>query len=152
MNVKIEIAKSGLTDEGLRSIGDGLQQRDCPTKVLDVSFNQITDAGVFYIARGLAANRSLEVLKLNGTRLTDRGLDVVAKALQTNSTLRHLAIKGTQITAAGVASFSRSMALHNNTMEVLETSPHLPACKGLSSQPGGGQSGKGKSQGTSWVE
>eukprot|EP01064_Diplonema_japonicum_P015103 TRINITY_DN22874_c0_g1_i1.p1 TRINITY_DN22874_c0_g1~~TRINITY_DN22874_c0_g1_i1.p1 ORF type:complete len:164 (+),score=19.47 TRINITY_DN22874_c0_g1_i1:23-493(+) len=152
MEVRINVPKTGLTDDGVKVIGEGLDTKECPTNYIDLSHNsKVTDLGVFYLARGLAKNTTVQVLKLNGTGLTDRGLDVIAKALETNSALRDLSIKGTSVTPAGLQSFSRSIQLHNRSLKTLETSPHLPACKGLTRCPGKKAPEANTGNGNSWT-
>ena len=132
MEVEVVHRKAGLNDDDCQEIGGALGQKGCSTQRVDLSHNTgIGDVGVFYIARGLLANKSVTELSLDSVRLTDRGLDVLAKALEKNQTLRSLSIKGTLVTAAGVDGFSRSLQLHNATLQHASVPPHLPRVTGL---------------------
>eukprot|EP01063_Lacrimia_lanifica_P017750 TRINITY_DN24756_c0_g1_i1.p2 TRINITY_DN24756_c0_g1~~TRINITY_DN24756_c0_g1_i1.p2 ORF type:complete len:208 (+),score=81.15 TRINITY_DN24756_c0_g1_i1:136-759(+) len=128
--------KAGLTDYDLEAVGAGLAAKGCPTRSVDLSFNEkVGDVGVFYVARGLRFNTSVRTLKLDGTGMTDKGLGVVGKALERNTTLTALSAKGTKITADGVRAFSQCLALHNDTLRTFDTAPHLPRCAALPKAP-----------------
>ena len=51
---------------------------------LDVSFNQIEDRGLFYIAEALMTNVGLQVIKILGNKFTNRSMFNLSKSLVSN--------------------------------------------------------------------
>ena len=102
---ELVLANSMITAEGAQVIASRLAPSSL--LLLDLSDNEIEDAGAVAICEALAYNESLRRLVLKGNRLTDAAVQKMVTALMPNRYLRCLDLYGNQITALGAQHLRR---------------------------------------------
>ncbi|KAF4110315.1 NACHT, LRR and PYD domains-containing protein 3 [Onychostoma macrolepis] len=105
---KANLACCNLTDQCCELVGSALQSLNSPLRELDLSNNDLQDAGVKLICDGLKSpNCRLEILRLSGCMVTEEGCCHLASALSSNpSHLRELDLSYNHPGEAGVEMFS----------------------------------------------
>ena len=79
---ELTISGNGIGPVGVQHLVNGIMQNNkCKLKILDLSFNRITDQGAQIIAPMLRDNTRIVRLNLNGNELTDQGASVIFDAL-----------------------------------------------------------------------
>jgi len=78
-----------LPKELIRKIDQDRKELNINLIDLDVSSNEITDAGLRYIAEALYGNDSLEILNLDGNKITESGLSLLRDKLKKRLELRN---------------------------------------------------------------
>ena len=99
------LTNSMITAEGAQVIASRLPNSSL--LLLDLSDNEIEDAGAVAICEALAYNESLRRLVLKGNRLTDAAVEKMVTALMPNRHLRGLDLYGNQITSVGAQHLRR---------------------------------------------
>lgn len=113
---ELVLANSMITAEGAQVIASRLAPSSL--LLLDLSDNEIEDAGAVAICEALAYNESLRRLVLKGNRLTDAAVQKMVTALMPNRYLRCLDLYGNQITALG-AQHLRRLLQRTHHLEIL---------------------------------
>ena len=85
---------------------------------LDLSSNNIRDAGIEALAEGLAASHSVRDLNLSNTKCTFQGATCLAKMLHANQTLEVVNLSWNNFLSKGSRVLLQSMAAHPKLTEV----------------------------------
>src|SRR5690606_2044707 len=107
-SVELCLSYSGLKDEGLWTLVNYLCRSGCLITKLDLSGNQITDAGCTAIAK-LIRKCCPKVLILDANQITYKGCDVIASALQGNTQLVELSLSANNLRDIGCSSIMKAM-------------------------------------------
>jgi hypothetical protein len=112
-----------LTSHGASLLALGLIN-NTTLKSIDLSFNQISDLGVWALTQMLLPSRysSITILYLTKNGITDQGAKYLADILTTNQTLAELWLSNNQISNYGVKSLAQAMATRNRTLKFLSLS------------------------------
>ena len=86
---------------------------------LDLSRNNISDAGATALAQALHHNSTLERLDLSSNNISDAGATALAQALHHNSTLKELDLSHNNISDVGATDLAQALR-HNSTLRKLE--------------------------------
>ena len=104
----LHVPGNGISAEGASVLSAAMQRSGgAKLRVLDLSYNQIGNAGVYAIS--LAAT-TLEELHVSSNSLDDSSATALASALKTSTTLRFVCIVNNGFTAVGVAELAASVA------------------------------------------
>ncbi|RKP00538.1 hypothetical protein CXG81DRAFT_26767 [Caulochytrium protostelioides] len=102
----LSLTRSKITDAVVQVLLDALQARATPLAALDLSHNQLGNAGGVAIARFLEATPSLAAVTLENNRVGAAGLRALAAALVARGTpLRRLSLRLNPVGDAGAAQF-----------------------------------------------
>jgi len=90
-------------------------------KLLDLSYNYITDGGVHSISQILlpAHYSSLKILILNKNGISNDGVRYLSEMLETNQILTELSLSNNEIGNEGVKQLSNVLNYYNRTLKVL---------------------------------
>lgn len=84
----LNLHRNHIGDEGLQYLVEALT--NVSLQQLDLFGNQITDAGVYALAKALEDQASLEMIDLGGNQMTDMGAGFLYQALRINSCLKSI--------------------------------------------------------------
>lgn len=76
-----------MSDRVVEKMGKYLEQPNVSIVDLDISKNQITDAGLKTLCVSLKMNQTIKFLNLNGNKIKDDGLNDLVDVLNENRTL-----------------------------------------------------------------
>ncbi|PFX24153.1 Protein NLRC5 [Stylophora pistillata] len=117
-----------LDAEGESEVNEGSSKRRAKWKLtkLDLSYNQITDAGVVSLCQALQTPTcKLTTLNLMSNQLTDAGVISLCQALHTPTcTLTTLHLNANQITNGGVVSLCQALQTPTCKLTTLDLSHH----------------------------
>uniref|UniRef100_A0A3P9PE24 Protein NLRC3-like n=1 Tax=Poecilia reticulata TaxID=8081 RepID=A0A3P9PE24_POERE len=100
-----------------------LSSQNSILKELDLSYNNLGDAGVGQLAVGLESpNCSLETLRLSGCKLTWRSCDTLATIISSQCSLRELDVSNNDLTNTGLQSLSGGLENPQCKLETLRIS------------------------------
>jgi len=81
-------------------------------RILDVSYNPLSDNGMVPIGRALARNSTLTALYMSDCRAGAVGMQAVAEGLEQNSALTDLGLRGCQCDADSMAAMSSAISIN----------------------------------------
>ena len=112
-----------LTAHGASLLALGLINNSSLTS-LDLSFNHISDLGVWALTQVLLPDRcsSIRILFLSKNGITDQGVIYLAEMLKTNQTVTELWLSNNEISNQGVKHLSTALIDHNRTLKFLSLS------------------------------
>ncbi|CAF0831646.1 unnamed protein product [Adineta steineri] len=115
-----------IKSEGISTLASSLINNST-LKSLDLSFNQISDAGVYSLTQALLPkhNSSLQILYLSKNGISDDGIRYISDMLRTNQTITELWLSNNEITNKGIQQLARVLAYHNKTLKQLSLSTNL---------------------------
>jgi Ran GTPase-activating protein (RanGAP) involved in mRNA processing and transport len=85
--LKMNLQKTDLSDRVVEKMGKYLEQPNVSLVDLDISKNQITDAGLKTLCASLKINQTIKFLNLSGNKIKDDGLNDLVDVLNDNKTL-----------------------------------------------------------------
>ena len=85
--LKMNLQKTDLSDRVVEKMGKYLEQPNVSLVDLDISKNQITDAGLKTLCVSLKINQTIKFLNLSGNKIKDDGLNDLVDVLNDNKTL-----------------------------------------------------------------
>jgi len=103
----MNLQKTDLSDRVVEKMGKYLEQPGIALVDLDISKNQITDAGLKTLSASLKLNTTLKFLNLSGNKIKDEGLVDLVDFLNENKTLLELALGSNIISNEGIIILSR---------------------------------------------
>jgi len=84
--IELELSFNQITDAGVISLSQALQSSACKVTTLDLSLNQITDAGVISLSQALQSSAcKVTTLHLSSNQITDAGIISLSQALQSSA-------------------------------------------------------------------
>uniref|UniRef100_A0A3B3VZV7 NACHT, LRR and PYD domains-containing protein 12-like n=1 Tax=Poecilia latipinna TaxID=48699 RepID=A0A3B3VZV7_9TELE len=111
-----------LSQKGIEVLSSVLSSQDSILKELDLSYNNLGDAGVGQLAVGLeSTNCSLETLRLSGCKLTWRGCDTLAAIISSQCSLRELDVSNNDLMDSGLQSLSGGLENPQCKLETLRS-------------------------------
>lgn len=112
-----------LTALGVSMLALGLMNNKALTS-LDLSFNKITDFGVWSLTQVFHPDRcsSIRILYLSKTGITNQGVVYLAEMLKTNQSITELWLSNNEIGNEGVESLASVLADENRTLKFLSLS------------------------------
>ncbi|XP_076135406.1 NACHT, LRR and PYD domains-containing protein 3-like [Alosa pseudoharengus] len=118
---KGRLVSCGLTKESCEIITSAIQSENSPLKELDLSCNDLLDAGVQVLSQGLShANCNLETLRLASCNLTDGSCKTLVSVLQSSeSHLRELDLTNNDLSDGGVQQLSSALSHPNCKLHTL---------------------------------
>lgn len=118
--VKLDMTYNEVTQQGASVLADTLQNNK-HLEELNISFNNISDLGVRYLA--LAINSSvLKRINLAENDISDEGVGYLAKMLATNTNLLQLSLNGNQIGNYGIGMLANTLTHTSTRLEFLDLS------------------------------
>jgi hypothetical protein len=116
------LSHNNITSIGSLTIAESLKNNST-LKCLSLSFNNLRDEGVQYLANILSLNNSkLETLSLHATGITDEGVQHLVDMLENNTVLSWLYLGQNEISDQGVHLLTDALTHHNKTLKVLSLS------------------------------
>ncbi|CAF2408592.1 unnamed protein product [Rotaria sp. Silwood2] len=96
-------------------------------KSLDLSFNSISDTGVYSLSQALLPNKnsSLKILYLSKNNISNDGVIYLSEMLKTNYTLKELWLSHNGIDDEGVKKLAHVLAYYNKTLKTLSLSMNM---------------------------
>ncbi|UJR32936.1 hypothetical protein I4U23_020397 [Adineta vaga] len=115
-----------ITSQGIAILAQSLV-RNSTLKSLDLSFNQISDAGVRFLAVSLLPDQysALKIVYLSKNGICDDGAMYLSEMLQRNRTITELWLSNNEIGNRGVKQLANVLAYHNETLKVLSLSANI---------------------------
>ncbi|CAF1123103.1 unnamed protein product [Adineta ricciae] len=108
-----------ITSSGLAILAQGLHKNQS-LNYLDLSHNQISDAGLSALADSLTTgSQVLKKLGLAKNEITDHGMKYLAELIKTNRTLTQLDLCSNQISDDGIRLLADAVRHHGSTIEIL---------------------------------
>ncbi|CAF1105115.1 unnamed protein product [Adineta ricciae] len=108
-----------ITSKGLTILAQGLHNNQS-LNYLDLSHNQISDAGLYALVDSLTTNNQvLKKLGLTKNEITDHGMKYLAELIKTNRTLTQLDLCSNQISDDGIRLLADAVRHHRSTIEIL---------------------------------
>ena len=114
----VDLSSNQIEDAGVRFLAVTLQDNKTLTN-LDLTTNYIQHAGAAALADALRINSTLRVLVLNDNRLYDVGVAAIADALHVNTGIADLQLNGNGCGDAGAAAMAEALQV-NRTLTSLE--------------------------------
>ncbi|XP_048119982.1 NACHT, LRR and PYD domains-containing protein 3-like [Alosa alosa] len=119
-SIKARLGKCLLTANSCKLLAPVLTQCSCLVRDLDLSDNEIGDAGVMTLSEALSNPKSkLESLWLRNCSLTENSCACLASVLSCSSSLRQLDLSGNRIQDAGVELLTDGLRSTHCTLEEL---------------------------------
>ena len=118
-----------ISDAGVSFIAKGVENNTA-LNILGLKACAISSEGAKYLSNAIIANRSLQVLKLGENDLTDTGICHLADALKLNHSLRELGIDKCEVTDKGLDALSSAL-IENASLERLDLENNHISEKGL---------------------
>lgn len=118
----VDFSSNMITLDGAKYIRDMLHVNQI-LKILNLSYNRLTDFGVTSLAHGLECNRTVESITLSSNQVTDRGVEALVYMLDRNRSILYLDLSFNEISDVGVRQLSdllvrrhylQQLFLHNN--------------------------------------
>lgn len=119
--LKINLQKTDLSDRVVEKLCKYLEQEDIALADLDISKNQVSDAGLKNLSAALHTNRSLMYLNASSNKIKDEGLEAFVELLKVNATLAEVALGSNIISNDGIAVLAQFLP-HNSTLRHLDLS------------------------------
>ncbi|XP_007574829.2 NACHT, LRR and PYD domains-containing protein 12-like [Poecilia formosa] len=120
---RVCLSACDLSQKGIEVLSSVLSSQDSILKELDLSYNNLGDAGVGQLAVGLeSTNCSLETLRLSGCKLTWRGCDTLAAIISSQCSLRELDVSNNDLMDSGLQSLSGGLENPQCKLETLRIS------------------------------
>ena len=114
----LNLSRNNISDAGATDIAQALHHNST-LNTLDLSNNNISDAGATDLAQALHHNSTLKELYLSSNNISDAGATDLAQALHHNSTLKELYLSHNSISDAGATALAQALH-HNSTLKELE--------------------------------
>ncbi|XP_062382183.1 uncharacterized protein LOC134070012 isoform X2 [Sardina pilchardus] len=116
------LASHSLTKKSCVAIASAARSNSCNLKELDLSYNELHDAGVEHLSKLLKNSHcKLENLKLSGCFLTEKSCDMIASAARSNScNLKKLNLSDNELHDEGVRHLSKLLKNRKCKLEKLE--------------------------------
>lgn len=114
---KLNLSWNQVSDAGAQALGKALEVNKT-LKELYLSFNEICDQGAIALGKALSVNKTLTHLHLPCNKINELGAAALAKALETNKTLKTLVLIGNNIGDTGATALARSTFLFNTTCKL----------------------------------
>ena len=118
---KVNLQKTDLSDRVVDNLCRYLEQDGIELADLDLSKNQVTDAGLRALSESLKKNSSVKYLNLTSNKLKGEACEAFVELLQCNKTLLEAALGGNAISNEGVATLAQFLP-HNDTLRHLDLS------------------------------
>uniref|UniRef100_A0A8C2CK96 Si:dkey-23k10.2 n=1 Tax=Cyprinus carpio TaxID=7962 RepID=A0A8C2CK96_CYPCA len=130
---ELNLAKSNVSDSGLRLLCDGLQNPQCRLETLILEFCDVSDKGCDFLASALRSNPShLKELDLSGNKITNSGLKILSAELQNPlCKLKQLWIRLCGITSDGCASLALVLRSNHSYLRGLNLSGNTLGDSGI---------------------
>ncbi|XP_008395288.1 protein NLRC3-like [Poecilia reticulata] len=120
---RVCLSACDLSQKGIEVLSSVLSSQNSILKELDLSYNNLGDAGVGQLAVGLESpNCSLETLRLSGCKLTWRSCDTLATIISSQCSLRELDVSNNDLTNTGLQSLSGGLENPQCKLETLRIS------------------------------
>jgi Ran GTPase-activating protein (RanGAP) involved in mRNA processing and transport len=130
--LKINVSKTELSDKILEHLCGYLQSGACSLIDLDVSRNNITDAGLSLLAVAMVGLRSLKYLNLGLNLIKDEGMPALVNYLaDPKCGLTELSLMGNRINNEGVQILSKFLK-PNTSLKMLDISKNAFSDSGFS--------------------
>ncbi|CAF0965801.1 unnamed protein product [Adineta ricciae] len=115
-----------ITSQGIAILAQSLVHNST-LKSLDLSFNQVSDAGVRFLALSLLPDQysALKILYLSKNGICDDGAMYLSEMLQRNRTITELWLSNNEISNRGVKQLANVLAYHNETLKILSLSANV---------------------------
>ena len=117
----MNLQKTDLSDRVVDNLCKYLEQDGIELADLDLSKNQVTDAGLRALSESLKKNSSVKYLNLTSNKLKGDAFEAFVELLQCNKTLLEAALGGNAISNDGVATLAGFLP-HNDTLRHLDLS------------------------------
>ena len=117
---KVNLQRTDLTDRVVEKLAKYLEQEDIALCELDVSKNQVTDAGLKSLSTSLMTNTSVKFINFGQNRIKEDFAEFV-ELLKVNTTVCEVSFGGNIISNEGVAALSEFLE-HNTTLRHLDLS------------------------------
>ena len=114
---EIDVSRNELGDAGVQAFGAALGHNS-NLRELRISHNWIQDLAAAALADGLCRNASLRVLDVRNCDIGRHGVSFVADALHSNMALTRLGLENNALGASGAVALS-TMLCHNRWLRVL---------------------------------
>jgi hypothetical protein len=120
----LKFVECGITDEyvfdKITTLLMGNKKNKSNITLIDLSYNEISDAGAAHLAEVLKCNSTLQSLDLSGNKIHDEGAEQLAEALEHNNTLKSLFLKNTQIVDAAIKFTVRASRLKDLILPTIQ--------------------------------
>ena len=116
----INLSYNNISDGGIKCISDGLKENNT-LEELDLGENSFSVAGLRYLLNSLEKNNTLKLLSVSGNKkIGDVGAEIISKFLMVNKTLTHLYLYDSNIGDLGASFLKDALKTKNNTLIFLE--------------------------------
>ncbi|XP_032440738.1 NACHT, LRR and PYD domains-containing protein 12-like [Xiphophorus hellerii] len=120
---RVCLSACDLSQRGIEVLSSVLSSQNSILKELDLSYNNLGDAGVMQLAVGLeSTNCSLETLRMKGCKLTWKGCDTLATIISSQCSLRELDVSNNDLMDSGLQSLSGGLENPQCKLEILRIS------------------------------
>ena len=120
-----------ISDNVLANISKALQENiNTALQILNISYNDIHDAGATAISKCLKTNNSLQELNLSHNMVSNSGISDISKALQENKTLHILDISHNIIYDTGALAIGECLEI-NKSLQELNMSHNMVSNNGI---------------------
>ncbi|XP_043962991.1 NLR family CARD domain-containing protein 3-like isoform X2 [Gambusia affinis] len=120
---RVCLSACDLSQKGIEVVSSVLSSQNSILKELDLSYNNLGDAGVGQLAVGLeSTNCSLETLRLSGCKLTWKGCDTLASIISSQCSLRELDVGNNDLMNSGLQSLCGGLENPQCKLETLRIS------------------------------
>ena len=116
----LDLSENDISDAGATCIAEAIKVNKTLTN-LDLSENAISGAGATCIAEAIKVNKTLTNLDLSYNGISDAGATCIAEAMKVNKTLTNLSLYGNRISDAGVTCIDEAIKV-NKTLTNLDLS------------------------------
>ena len=116
----LDLSENDISDAGATCIAEAIKVNKTLT-TLDLSFTGISDVGATCIAEAIKVNKTLTNLYLSENRISDAGATCIAEAIKVNKTLTNLDLSLNGISDAGATCIAEAIKV-NKTLTNLDLS------------------------------
>ena len=116
----LDISSNNISDAGTAAISDNLKRNNSLVK-LNMSRNKITGERVKMIVEALQVNTTLKQLNLSINKITDDGATFISEGLKYNNSLQELNMSRNNITSEGAKMIAKALQV-NTTLKQLDLS------------------------------
>ncbi|CAF1552967.1 unnamed protein product [Rotaria sp. Silwood1] len=118
--IELRLYGNQITSQGISLLISSLTNNSI-LKSLDLSYNHISDTGVYFLSQVLLPNHysSLEILHLNKNGISNDGIHCLSEMLRTNQTLTELWLSDNEIGNQGVKLLANILINYNRKLKVL---------------------------------
>jgi Ran GTPase-activating protein (RanGAP) involved in mRNA processing and transport len=116
---ELDLRRNEINSDGIGILTDQLSTNQT-LEILYLSFNFISDMGVYYLVESISLNnRILKKLELDSNEITDQGAEYLSQMLKTNQILIWLSLDNNNITNQGIKLIANVLSNSNQRVEEL---------------------------------